>query len=109
MSGRNSRRVATSLALGLPRGPSTVRSILDRLQSAEPRRAMIAPHIVGEDQRCPNCGHSAWLIGRSTAECGACGLPLALVEEPRLTPKHATEGPARITPVGALIDWVVKI
>ena len=32
----------------------------------------------GETNRCPGCGHSNWLIGRVTAQCGFCGTALAL-------------------------------
>jgi len=40
----------------------------------------------GETNRCPGCGHSNWLIGRVTAQCGFCGTALALaLSAPRLS------------------------
>ncbi|HEY0044883.1 MAG TPA: hypothetical protein VGB62_10070 [Allosphingosinicella sp.] len=37
---------------------------------------------LGEENSCPDCGASHWLVGRRVAECGACGsaLPLAGVK-----------------------------
>jgi hypothetical protein len=32
----------------------------------------------GENNRCPVCVHSNWLIGRVSAQCGFCGTALAL-------------------------------
>lgn len=32
----------------------------------------------GETNHCPGCGHSNWLIGRVSAQCGFCGTALAL-------------------------------
>lgn len=29
---------------------------------------------------CPGCGHSHWLVGRSTAECAFCGTALTIAE-----------------------------
>ena len=40
-------------------------------------------HVVyrlNESNRCPGCGHSQWLVGRVTAECGLCGTAVALAE-----------------------------
>lgn len=33
--------------------------------------------------RCPGCGHSAWLVGRSSAECSACATAIPLAPERR--------------------------
>lgn len=33
--------------------------------------------------RCPGCGHSNWLVGRVTAQCGFCGTALVLASHPR--------------------------
>jgi hypothetical protein len=32
-----------------------------------------------EANHCPGCGHSHWLIGRSTAECAYCATALPLM------------------------------
>lgn len=34
----------------------------------------------GETNRCPGCGHSQWLVGRTTAECAVCATALPLAE-----------------------------
>lgn len=34
----------------------------------------------GETNRCPQCQHKAWHVGRSTAECAHCGHPLPLAQ-----------------------------
>ncbi len=34
----------------------------------------------GETNRCPGCGHSQWLVGRTTAECAVCSTALPLAE-----------------------------
>lgn len=38
----------------------------------------------GQQNHCPGCGRSNWLIGRTTAECAFCetSLPLALAMMP---------------------------
>lgn len=33
-----------------------------------------------EANHCPGCGHSQWIVGRSTAECAFCGTALPLTE-----------------------------
>ena len=42
------------------------------------RRGYQVVYHPGETNRCPGCGHSNWLIGRVTAQCGFCGTALAL-------------------------------
>jgi hypothetical protein len=40
-------------------------------------------HIIyrsNEPNRCPGCGRSQWIIGRSTAECAFCGTAVPLAE-----------------------------
>jgi hypothetical protein len=32
----------------------------------------------GERNRCPGCSHSNWHVGRVLAECGFCGLAMAI-------------------------------
>lgn len=34
----------------------------------------------GEVNRCPQCGHKGWHVGRVTAECAHCGHPLPLAQ-----------------------------
>jgi hypothetical protein len=42
----------------------------------------------GEPNRCPGCGKSQWLVGRTTAECALCAtaLPLADAEHEGFSP-----------------------
>ena len=42
----------------------------------------------GETNRCPGCGRSQWLVGRTTAECAVCetALPLAEAEHGGFSP-----------------------
>ena len=42
------------------------------------RRGYQVVYHPGETNHCPGCGHSNWLIGRVTAQCGFCGTALAL-------------------------------
>lgn len=40
-------------------------------------------HVVyrsNSSNHCPGCGHSNWLVGRITAECGFCGTAIPLAE-----------------------------
>lgn len=32
----------------------------------------------GETNRCPSCGEQQWRVGRVTAECAHCDLPLLI-------------------------------
>lgn len=40
----------------------------------------------GETNRCPCCGGKAWTVGRASAECAACDLPLPLAHDPESAP-----------------------
>lgn len=101
---------------------TSLRQIVDRLIPARPRSASAAinaslsgrrgvlPAVVpGRLSECPNCGHHGWHVGRVTAECAACHLPLPIAAERQMLPSVAGEGPARMTPIGATIDWIVKL
>lgn len=50
---------------------------------AEPAAAMLERgfqpvYRAGETNRCPGCGRSHWLVGRSTAECAFCATALPI-------------------------------
>lgn len=45
-------------------------------------RAPLGNHVVDQPARCPACGGSAWHVGRITAECAGCGLPLHVQQAP---------------------------
>ncbi len=53
-----------------------------RSQTVQPwnlvKRGYQVAYHPGESNRCPGCGHSNWLVGRVTAQCGFCGTALAL-------------------------------
>lgn len=42
-------------------------------------RGFMISYRPGEQNRCPGCGRSNWLVGRVSAQCGFCStaLPLA--------------------------------
>lgn len=44
-----------------------------------PKPAPLCYHE-GEVNRCPQCGHKGWHVGRITAECAHCGHPLPLAQ-----------------------------
>jgi hypothetical protein len=48
---------------------------------------MILRYHKGETNRCPNCGRTHWLIGRSTAECAFCTMALPLADSRGRTPR----------------------
>ncbi len=101
---------------------ASVRCIVDRLhaasaRSASPaidaslsgRRGIIPAVMPGHVAECPNCGHHGWHVGRVTAECAACHLPLPIAADRQPMPPFAGDGPARMTPIGAMIDWIVNL
>lgn len=47
------------------------------------RRPSLPVFVIGRPNRCPDCNGEAFAVGRITAECSGCGLPLALVEQRR--------------------------
>ena len=34
----------------------------------------------GEPNRCPGCGRSHWVVGRTSAECGFCATAIGLAD-----------------------------
>lgn len=40
--------------------------------------------VIGRPNRCPDCLSEAFIVGRVTAECAGCGLPLAIVRSRRI-------------------------
>lgn len=49
------------------------------------RRPAIPVYAIERANRCPDCHGEAFFVGRVTAECAGCGLPMALVELRRLS------------------------
>lgn len=49
------------------------------------RRPAIPVYAVGRVNRCPDCHGEAFTVGRITAECGGCGLPLPVVSFRRVS------------------------
>ena len=48
------------------------------------RRPAVPVFVAGRANRCPDCHGEAFTVGRITAECAGCGLPLALVHSRRV-------------------------
>ncbi len=51
-------------------------TLADRMQRGA--RGYAASYLPGEVNRCPGCGGRLWTVGRVTAECWGCGLPLPI-------------------------------
>lgn len=49
-----------------------------------PRRA-VPVFALGRPNRCPDCHGEAFTVGRITAECGGCGMPLPIVSFRRVS------------------------
>jgi hypothetical protein len=51
------------------------------IAAAEPatRRPAIPVYAIERANRCPDCHGEAFTVGRITAECAGCGLPLVIV------------------------------
>ncbi|WP_432769779.1 MAG: hypothetical protein HEQ22_03265 [Sphingopyxis sp.] len=49
------------------------------------RRPAIPVYAIGRANRCPDCHSEAFTVGRITAECGGCGLPLPIVSFRRVS------------------------
>ncbi len=47
------------------------------------RRGYHAMYRENEVNRCPGCGRTHWLVGRTLAECGFCATALPLAESHR--------------------------
>lgn len=60
---RRLKLVVPATARPIPPGPSV---------------ALGSAYYPGLANRCPLCGHTAFNVGRITAECGACGSPLPI-------------------------------
>lgn len=52
--------------------------------AAEERRPAVPVFVIGRANRCPDCHGEAFAVGRITAECCGCGLPLAIVASRRI-------------------------
>jgi hypothetical protein len=49
-----------------------------------PRNVPVPVFVAGRANRCPDCHGEAFTVGRITAECAGCGLPLAIVHSRRI-------------------------
>lgn len=49
-----------------------------RAVRSRPVRSIIPGLLWHSGCRCPGCGQRQWQVGRVTAECGSCGLPMIL-------------------------------
>ncbi len=49
-----------------------------------PRRVAVPVFVLGRANRCPDCHGEAFVVGRITAECAGCGLPMAIAHSRRL-------------------------
>lgn len=70
--------------------PAHIQQRLDRTRArraaiAAPRRPAIPVFVAGRVNRCPDCHSEAFTVGRITAECGGCGLPLPIVSFRRVS------------------------
>ena len=52
-----------------------------RFQNDYARRGYAFTYHTGRTNRCPGCGRSQWLIGRSLAECVFCATALPLSDD----------------------------
>lgn len=48
-------------------------------------RAAIPVYAIDRPNRCPDCHGEAFFVGRVTAECGGCGMPLPIVSFRRVS------------------------
>jgi nitrogen-specific signal transduction histidine kinase len=66
--------------------PASTRRVLVKV-AVDPvtRRAAVPVFVLDRGNRCPDCHSEAFTVGRVTAECGGCGLPLAIVGLRRLS------------------------
>ncbi|ALG60884.1 MULTISPECIES: hypothetical protein [Citromicrobium] len=56
-------------------------TLADRIQRGA--RGYAASYLPGELNRCPSCGCKQWHVGRVTATCSRCDLPLAIAADGR--------------------------
>lgn len=72
-------------------GQSLARRIADldaMLASAPalpPRRPAIPVYVIERPNRCPDCHGEAFLVGRVTAECARCWMPMPIVNLRRVS------------------------
>ena len=71
------RRVALSLVLasGLVPPPSHAPAYGAKARST---RFAVPLYHAGEVNHCPTCGLTGWSVGRLSAECSGCGMPLSI-------------------------------
>ncbi|ALJ14239.1 hypothetical protein [Sphingopyxis macrogoltabida] len=48
-------------------------------------RVAVPVYALERANRCPDCHGEAFFVGRVTAECAGCGLPLAIVDLRRVS------------------------
>lgn len=61
----------------IPLRPAKINEMTAR--PAPVRRPPVPVFIVGAANRCPDCHGEAFHVGRITAECAGCDLPLAII------------------------------
>ena len=54
-------------------------TLADRMQRGA--RGYAANYLPGDVNRCPSCGGRRWTVGRVTADCWNCGLPLPIAAD----------------------------
>lgn len=79
-----SRRVGKRYAAQVARLEQDAR-LLARSLAVDVRRPAVPVFVLDRSNRCPDCHSEAFTVGRVTAECGGCGLPLAIVGLRRLS------------------------
>lgn len=77
------RRQGKSLARMLAQADRDMR-VLSLSYASLPRRPATPVFVTGRANRCPDCHGEAFSVGRVTAECAGCGLPLAIVTSRRV-------------------------
>jgi hypothetical protein len=57
---------------------------LAAVTSDMPHNSAVPVFVLGRANRCPDCHGEAFAVGRVTADCAGCGLPLAIVDIRRI-------------------------
>ena len=68
-------RKSTSIKLAIAGKPTAL-----TLRNAQAERGYFVAYHPGETNRCPSCNCRKWHVGRVTAECSQCGMPLSIAQ-----------------------------